>query len=42
MKRKNITIRLPEQVPSGVARSFEILIPVLVIHIDTSPFKSVH
>jgi cellobiose PTS system EIIC component len=31
LKRKNITIKLPPEVPTGVARSFEILIPVLVI-----------
>ena len=31
LKRHNITIRLPPEVPAGVARSFEILIPVLAI-----------
>ncbi len=31
LKQHNITIRLPKEVPTGVARSFEILIPVLVI-----------
>ncbi|RTR00251.1 PTS transporter subunit EIIC, partial [Klebsiella pneumoniae] len=29
LKQNNITIRLPKEVPTGVARSFEILIPVL-------------
>ena len=31
LKRHNITIRLPPEVPAGVARSFEILIPVLAM-----------
>jgi len=31
LKHNNITIRLPKEVPTGVARSFEILIPVVVI-----------
>ncbi|WP_234418423.1 PTS sugar transporter subunit IIC [Dongshaea marina] len=31
LKRKNITIRMPEEVPVGVARSFEALIPVIAI-----------
>ena len=31
LKQKNVTIRLPKEVPTGVARSFEILIPVLVV-----------
>ena len=31
LKQNNITIRLPKEVPTGVARSFEILIPVLVV-----------
>ena len=31
LKRHNITIRLPPEVPAGVARSFEILIPVLAV-----------
>ena len=39
LKRKNITIRLPEQVPTGVARSFEILIPVMVIILTLHPLN---
>lgn len=39
LKRKNITIRLPEQVPTGVARSFEILIPVLAIILTLHPLN---
>jgi len=39
LKRKNITIRLPEQVPTGVARSFEVLIPVLVIILTLHPLN---
>ena len=31
LKRNNITIRLPPEVPTGVARSFEILVPVLAV-----------
>lgn len=30
-KQKNVTIRLPEQVPSSVSRSFEALIPVAIV-----------
>ncbi|HBQ1261688.1 TPA: PTS sugar transporter subunit IIC [Klebsiella pneumoniae] len=33
LKKRNITIKLPEQVPPGVSRSFEVLIPVIVIMI---------
>ena len=39
LKRNNITIRLPEQVPMGVARSFEVLIPVLAIILTLHPFN---
>ncbi len=39
LKRKNITIRLPEQVPTGVARSFEILIPVMAIILTLHPLN---
>ncbi|WP_320151870.1 PTS sugar transporter subunit IIC [uncultured Tolumonas sp.] len=39
LKRKNITIRLPEQVPTGVARSFEVLIPVLAIILTLHPLN---
>jgi PTS system cellobiose-specific IIC component len=39
LKRHHITIRLPEQVPTGVARSFEVLIPVLVIILTLHPLN---
>lgn len=39
LKRKNITIKLPPEVPAGVARSFEILIPVLVIICTLHPLN---
>lgn len=39
LKRHNVTIRLPEQVPAGVARSFEILIPVLAIIFTLYPLN---
>ncbi|MBD1574862.1 MULTISPECIES: PTS sugar transporter subunit IIC [Vibrio] len=39
LKRKNITIKLPPEVPAGVARSFEILIPVLVIILTLHPLN---
>ncbi|ARJ43631.1 PTS cellobiose transporter subunit IIC [Pantoea alhagi] len=39
LKRKNITIRLPKEVSTGVARSFEILIPVIVIVATLHPLN---
>ena len=39
LKRKNITIRLPKEVPTGVARSFEILIPVVIIVATLHPLN---
>lgn len=39
LKRHHITIRLPEQVPTGVARSFEVLIPVLFIILTLHPLN---
>ncbi|CNI06814.1 PTS sugar transporter subunit IIC [Yersinia pekkanenii] len=39
LKQHNITIRLPKEVPTGVARSFEILIPVLVIIATLHPLN---
>lgn len=39
LKRHNITIRLPPEVPAGVARSFEILIPVLAIVLTLHPLN---
>ncbi|MDW6004486.1 PTS sugar transporter subunit IIC [Vibrio mangrovi] len=31
LKKKNLTIRLPEQVPEKIARSFELLVPVAIM-----------
>ncbi|SPX54739.1 PTS system protein [Klebsiella pneumoniae] len=42
LKRHNITIRLPPEVPAGVARSFEILIPVLAIILTLHPAEPVY
>ena len=39
LKRNNITITLPPQVPTGVARSFEVLIPVLFIILTLHPLN---
>lgn len=39
LKKHNITIKLPPQVPTGVARSFEVLIPVLVIILTLHPLN---
>ncbi|PWI32316.1 PTS cellobiose transporter subunit IIC [Vibrio albus] len=39
LKRNNVTIKLPPEVPSGVARSFEILIPVLAIILTLHPLN---
>ncbi|CAH0536372.1 PTS sugar transporter subunit IIC [Vibrio marisflavi] len=39
LKRKNVTIKLPPEVPTGVARSFEILIPVLAIIMTLHPLN---
>ncbi len=39
LKSHNITIRLPKEVPTGVARSFEILIPVVVIVATLHPLN---
>ncbi|CNI21621.1 PTS sugar transporter subunit IIC [Yersinia vastinensis] len=39
LKRHNITIRLPPEVPTGVARSFEILIPVLAVVLTLHPLN---
>lgn len=39
LKRKKITIRLPPEVPTGVARSFEILIPVMAIILTLYPLN---
>ncbi|MDC6118388.1 PTS sugar transporter subunit IIC [Serratia rubidaea] len=39
LKRHKITIRLPQEVPTGVARSFEILIPVVVIVATLHPLN---
>lgn len=39
MKKHNITIRMPEQVPPAIARSFEVLLPVLAIFITLYPLS---
>ena len=39
LKQNNVTIRLPKEVPTGVARSFEILIPVLVVIATLHPLN---
>lgn len=39
LRRHNITIRLPPEVPTGVARSFEILIPVLAVALTLHPLN---
>lgn len=39
LKRHHITIRLPPQVPTGVSRSFEILVPVLAIIFTLYPLN---
>jgi len=39
LKQHKITIRLPKEVPTGVARSFEILIPVIVIMATLHPLN---
>ncbi|WP_170107738.1 PTS transporter subunit EIIC [Photobacterium lipolyticum] len=39
LKKYNITIRLPEQVPPAIARSFEMLIPVVVVFLTLFPLS---
>lgn len=39
LKRHQVTIKLPPEVPTGVARSFEILIPVLAIILTLHPLN---
>ncbi|MCW8330390.1 PTS sugar transporter subunit IIC [Photobacterium sp. SDRW27] len=39
LKKYNITIRLPEQVPPAIARSFEMLIPVVVVFLTLYPLS---
>lgn len=39
MKKNNITIRMPEQVPPAIARSFEVLLPVLAIFVTLYPLS---
>lgn len=39
LKKHNITIRMPEQVPPAIARSFEMLIPVLVVFVTLYPLS---
>ncbi|MCW8348329.1 PTS sugar transporter subunit IIC [Vibrio sp. ZSDZ65] len=39
MKKHNITIRMPEQVPPAIARSFEVLLPVLAVFLILYPLS---
>ncbi len=39
MKKHKITIRMPEQVPPAIARSFEVLLPVLAIFLTLYPLS---
>ncbi|GAB2641589.1 PTS sugar transporter subunit IIC [Vibrio panuliri] len=39
MKKNNITIRMPEQVPPAIARSFEVLLPVLAVFVTLYPLS---
>lgn len=39
LKRNNVTVKLPPEVPTGVARSFEILIPILAIILTLHPLN---
>jgi len=39
MKKHNITIRMPEQVPPAIARSFEVLLPVLAVFVTLYPLS---
>ncbi|KHT65181.1 PTS sugar transporter [Photobacterium gaetbulicola] len=39
LKKHNVTIRMPEQVPPAIARSFEMLIPVLVVFMTLYPLS---
>ncbi|MDA0150012.1 PTS sugar transporter subunit IIC [Vibrio sp. LaRot3] len=39
MKKHNITIRMPDQVPPAIARSFEVLLPVLAVLLTLYPFS---
>ncbi|BCL68485.1 putative PTS system, cellobiose-specific IIC component [Vibrio nigripulchritudo SFn27] len=39
MKKYNITIRMPEQVPPAIQRSFEVLLPVVAVFITLYPLS---
>lgn len=39
LKKHNITIRMPEQVPPAIARCFEMLIPVLIVFMTLYPLS---
>lgn len=39
MKKYRITIRMPEQVPPAIARSFEVLMPVLAVFVTLYPLS---
>ncbi|MCG7587093.1 PTS sugar transporter subunit IIC [Photobacterium sp. OFAV2-7] len=39
LQKSNITIKMPEQVPSAIARCFEMLIPVLIVFVTVYPLS---
>ncbi|EGU39251.1 PTS sugar transporter subunit IIC [Vibrio scophthalmi] len=39
LKKHNVTIRMPEQVPPAIARSFEVMIPVLAVFLTLYPLS---
>lgn len=39
MKKHNITIRMPEQVPPAIARSFEVMLPILAVFVTLYPLS---
>lgn len=39
LKKHNVTIRMPEQVPPAIARSFEVMVPVLVVFMTLYPLS---
>lgn len=39
MKKYNITIRMPEQVPPAIQRSFEVLLPVVAVFVTLYPLS---
>ncbi|EGU32480.1 PTS system, cellobiose-specific IIC component [Vibrio ichthyoenteri ATCC 700023] len=39
LKKHNVTIRMPDQVPPAIARSFEVMIPVLAVFLTLYPLS---